>query len=225
MSIRKCQFVFVVMVLGMGVVSKPAEASGLIGSTLEWQYYAGGSALLNNADSNTGGSFVDTGTGVGGTFIEPLQGSSALTVFNIDATATTITFDYSVGPASDSWNSPTSIALAPTIYNGIAISLLSAGTFLNVSIDPATNMDGFVASDLSFTGDQIEVNWAGLDFTNTTEVVLDVTSGATSSVPEPGTIVLFLTAGVSLFLKVARSHAPGGRQLLLDDGRIRVFGR
>ena len=98
--------------------------------------------MANNADSNTNGSFVDTGSGVGGTFIEPLTDSPDLTIFNIDATDSTITFDYSVGPASDSW-SGSRLSLAPTIDNGVAINLYSAGTFLSVSIDPATNMPGF----------------------------------------------------------------------------------
>ena len=195
------------MVLGMGIISRPAEASGLIGSTLEWQYYAGGSTLANNAGSNTSGSFVDTGSGVGGTFIEPLTGSPDLTIFNIDATGTTITFDYSPVPAPDSWSNSL-LSLAPTIYNGIAINLYSAGTFLSVTIDQAgTNMVSFGPGDLSFTGNQIQVNWANLDFNSSTMVTLDVTLGP-PSVPEPRTILLFLTSGVFLFWKLARSPEP-----------------
>jgi len=204
MSIRNCQLAVALLVFGMGVISRPAEAGGLIGSTLEWQYYAGGGAYANNADSNTSGSFVDTGSGVGGTFIEPFTGSPDLTIFNIDATDSTITFDYSVGPASDSWSN-SRLSLAPTIYNGIAVNLYSAGTFLSVSIDPATNMPGFGPGDLSFTGNQIQVNWANLDFTNSPVVTLDVTLGP-PGVPEPGTILLCLASGVFLFWKVTRSH-------------------
>ncbi|HML18351.1 MAG TPA: PEP-CTERM sorting domain-containing protein, partial [Bryobacteraceae bacterium] len=50
---------------------------------------------------------------------------------------------------------------------------------------------GFNSSDLSFTASQIQVNWAGLSFSTSTEVVLDVT---TSSVPEPATFALIGSA-------------------------------
>jgi hypothetical protein len=183
----------------------PAEASGLIGSTLDWQYYAGGGALPNNADSNTGGSFMDTGSGAGGTFIEPLNGTpDNVTVFNIDATDSTITFDYSVDDGQVQWSgSPPS--LAPTIDNGIAITLGSSGSFSSVTIDSATNMSGFGAGDLSYTASQIEVNWADLSFDTTTQVILDVNWSSTSPAPEPATIFLLLTAGVLLAWRTKRT--------------------
>jgi len=208
MGTRNSKTFLALMVLSTGVVSMPAKASGLTGSTLEWQYYAGGGALANNAGSNTSGSFMDTGSGGGETFIEPLVASPDITVFNIDATDSTITFDYSVGPGADQW-SGSPLSLAPTIYNGIAVDLGSAGSFSSVTIDGATNLSGFGAGDLSFTASQIEVNWSGLDFTNglvsapATIVVLDVTLSATNPAPEPGTVFLLLAAGVLSLPKLA----------------------
>jgi hypothetical protein len=174
----------------------PADASGLLGSTLEWQYYGGGGPYNPvGAGLETNGSFVDNGS-VGGTFIEPdVSSGDPVTVFNIDADDSTITFDFSagaaVGPESDS-----PLSLAPTIYNGIAINLLSGGSFSSVTIDSATNMSGFAAGDLSFSPDQIQVNWANLNFDDTTMVILDVNYSTTNPVPEPATIFLFLISAL-----------------------------
>jgi hypothetical protein len=177
----------------------------LIGSTLQWQIYGGGDAYNPGGTGvYTNGTFVDS-DGVGGAFIEPGQmGGAPVTVFNIDATDTTITFDYSVTGATSPWSGSPSISLSPTIYTGIAINLLSAGSFTAVSIDPATNMAGFGTSDLSFTGSQIQVNFADLPFSTDTVVTLDVTtSGAASGAPEPGTVFLLPIAGVFLFRRIA----------------------
>jgi len=77
-------------------------------------------------------------------------------------------------------------SLAPTINNGIAITLLAGSSLVNVSIDPATNMTGFGNSNFSFTNNQIEVDWQNLPFASSTIVKLDVTAGD-SGAPEPAT--------------------------------------
>lgn len=197
MALHKGSGLFTLFVLGAGLTAVRADA-GLIGSELGWQYYAGGGALGPSVGdvpvpgSVTSGSFTDTG-GLGGEFIEPTLNDSvpdALPVFDIYAGDTTITFNYSVSTPSIWSNSP--LSLAPTIDNGIAINLLSAGSFTNVSIDGATTMTGFDSSDLSFSADQIQVNWAGLDFDTSTVVTLDVTYSNTSATPEPATYSLML---------------------------------
>lgn len=197
MALSKGSVLFTLFILGTGLTAVRADA-GLIGSELGWQYYAGGGALdpavgdVPVPGSVTSGSFTDSG-GLGGEFIEPTLNDSvpdALPVFDIYADDTTITFDYSVSTPSSWSNSP--LSLTPTIYNGIAINLLSAGSFASVSIDPATNMTDFDSSDLSFSAGQIQVNWAGLDFDTSTIVELDVTTGTTSAAPEPGTSSLML---------------------------------
>jgi hypothetical protein len=190
MALQKRSGLFALVALAVGLTAVRADA-GLIGADLGWQYYGGGGAYNpSTAGSETNGSFTDTGSGVGGTFIEPIS-NTLETVFNIDATDTTITFDYSVDTASGPW-SGSPLSLSPTIDNGIAISLLSAGSFADVSIDPATNMTGFDSSDLSFTASQIQVNWANLDFDASTVVALDVTYSETSATPEPATYSLVI---------------------------------
>jgi hypothetical protein len=189
MALQKRSGLFALIVLAAGLSAVRADA-GLIGSDLGWQYYGGGGAYNpSTTGSQTSGSFTDTG-GVGGTFIEPVN-DSLDTVFNIDATDTTITFDYSVDTATGPW-SGSPLSLSPTIYDGIAVNLLSTGSFANVSIDPATNMTDFGSSDLSFTANQIQVDWSNLDFDSSTVVTLDVTYSEISAAPEPATYSLMI---------------------------------
>lgn len=190
MALQKRSGLFALVALAAGLTAVPADA-GLIGSDLGWQYYGGGGAYNpSTPGSQTSGSFTDTGTGVGGTFIEPVNGDLE-TVFNIDATDTTITFDYSVDTATGPW-SGSPLSLSPTIYDGIAINLLSAGSFPGVSIDPATNMTDFGSSNISFTADQIQVDWSDLAFDTSTVVELDISYSETSAIPEPATYSLMV---------------------------------
>jgi hypothetical protein len=189
-----------VLVLAVtGLIPVRADAD-MLGSTFGWQYYGGGSSYdPGTPGAETNGSFTDDG-GIGGTFIEP-TGAGPLPVFNIDADDTTITFDYSVDEAAGPWSS-SPLSLTPTIFNGIAINLLSAGSFASVAIDPNTNMAGFGASNFSFSANQIEVDWQNLPFSTSTVVEFDValTGSGAPDAPEPGTCGLILisisTAGL-----------------------------
>jgi hypothetical protein len=166
------------VVVGALLVSTAGTSRGdLIGSTVQWQYYAFGSAYSPNG----GGTFVDTG-GIGGSFTDSLPAGSSY--FDIAANGTSITFDYTFGDQSGRWSS-SPLSLAPTIYNGIAVDVLSGSTITSVTIDPATNMVGFDASRFSFTGTEIQVDWQNLPFVaGQTIVKLDV------NVPEPSSLVL-----------------------------------
>lgn len=157
-------------------IATPVSA-GLVGSDVSWQYYAFGGAY---AGVETSGSFVANGT-VQGQFIDPYN----TPFFNIIVADSTVTFDYSplYPPFQPPWD-PSVVSLAPTIWNGIALNFTGA-TITGLSIDPLTNMSGFVPGDISFTAGQIQVNWANLSFDNSTKVVLDVTS-----TPEPGSVLL-----------------------------------
>jgi hypothetical protein len=154
----------------------------LLGSTMSWQYYAYGGAYTFGGGT-TSGTFVDTGSGVDGTFI----GGTSFIYFNIESDATSITFDYSVATGSSPW-SDSVLSLAPTIYNGIAIDMVSGPAFTSVSIDPATNMAGFGLGNISFTGSEIQVDWHLLPFDTSTIVKLDVS--APSGIPEPASMTL-----------------------------------
>lgn len=166
----------------------PAHA-GLMGSQLQWDYYAYGGLY------ETGNTWTVPGSG--GNFCI----ACGVTYFTITADDTSITFDYSVATAPGVW-SASGLSLAPTIYNGIAINLISGSPFTSVTIDPSTNMAGFDASRLSFTGSQIQIDWQNLPFDNTTIVKLDI-----GTTPEPSSWVL-LGCGL-VMLGATRQRARG----------------
>lgn len=162
------------------VVALPAASfAGLTGSTMGDQYYAYGGAY--NSQTN----FV-VGAGVEDSF---------LWYFNIDVDDTSITFDYT---DSSTWSS-SSLSLAPTIYNGIAMRMVSGPAFTGVSIDGATNMAGFDMSRISWTGSEIQIDWQNLSFTPDTIVKLNV-----EAVPEPATAAALALGGLGLMARRRR---------------------
>jgi len=207
MNPRIVNGLFVLVLSALGLMQASARA-GLIGSAFDWQYYAGGDALSASAPGSvTGGSFVDDG-GIGGTFIAPTS-NGPLTIFNIVSDDTSIAFDYSVyqydpGSPVGGWTS-SPLSLSPTIFNGIAIDLSSAGSFGSVSLDLATNMAGFGESDFSSSGNQIQIDWQGLAFETSTVVKFDVSLAESDPAPEPGTASL-------IFLSLLSAAAAFGRR-------------
>jgi hypothetical protein len=150
-----------------------AFAGNITGDTVNWQYYAYGGAY------GSGSSFTVPCSACG-TFMD---------YFLIDASANSITFDYSVYSDADPLWSSSTLSLSPVIYNGIDLQFSGGSSITSVSIDPATNMAGFNESDLYFTGNEIQVNWADLPFDSSTVVTLDV-NGTSTVVPEPSSLVL-----------------------------------
>jgi hypothetical protein len=191
---RRVYILIAMMLFGCLGVSTRSDAQ-LMGSTLGWQYYAYGGPY-SYPGGTTSGSFVVDGN-VGGTFI----GGTSFLFFDIIADDTSITFDYditTVGP--DFWAS-SPLSLAPTIHNGIAIDMLVGPLFVGVTIDPSTNMVGFDASRISFTGSQIQVDWQELPFDEDTIVKLNIAVRG-GNVPEGSSVLMFsgglLATGVGL---------------------------
>src|SRR5262245_6195402 len=111
---------------------------------MDWQYWFDGQAYTPPY------TFVANGGngGVVGTFTDGFY-----VYFNIIVNANSITFDYSARTGGSTWL-PGTLALPPTIHNGIAIDMLLGPEFQSVTIDPVTNMVGFDGSRVSFTGSQ-----------------------------------------------------------------------
>jgi hypothetical protein len=180
---KRVTLVSLVLLIVVGCAGT-ALATSLVGSTVNWQYYAYGGAYTQNFSGGTSsGSFVVACTTCGN-----FDG-----YFLIDAGPNSITFDYSVCTTTSScpntW-AASSLSLSPTIYNGIDLLFSGGPAITSVTIDPATNMAGFNSSYLSFTGGEIQVDWHSLPFDSTTIVKLDVNG---TSTPEPGSLLLLGT--------------------------------
>jgi hypothetical protein len=171
---------FVVAVVAASALAAPAHA-GLLGTTVNRQYYAYGGPY---SGFGSPGSFVANG-GVGGTFSP---------YFDIIVDDTSVTFDYF---SSETWSSSV-LSLPPTISNGIALDFVGL-TLSSVSINAATNMAGFGAGRVSFSGSQLQVDWENLPFNSGTIVKLDV-----APVPEPTTLLLLGSGCIAMLMRRRR---------------------
>ncbi|WP_252730710.1 PEP-CTERM sorting domain-containing protein [Colwellia sp. E2M01] len=170
MNIKMLKAAFAGLVLS---ASSFANA-GLIGDTIDWQYYYNGSAY--------------TYLGSPGSFVAGSTTDDFGSYFTISANDTQISFDYFIaGTTSWSHGSSSSTTNGMNIQNGIELfnidSLLS-----NISLNSATNMSGFTMTNIDFTTNAIAIDWAGLEFDSNTRVVLDIN---TTEVPEPSTLAIF----------------------------------
>lgn len=139
-----------------------ANAGGWVGAALGWQYYVRGSSY--NGLGSPGQCNVQSTATTCGTFTG---------YFNIITDKQSITFNYSPSGSGSQW-SQSILSLPPTIHNGVAINLTSPGRIMYVKIDPATNMVGFDTNRVSFTANQIQVDWQQLSYDSSTIVKLDV---------------------------------------------------
>jgi hypothetical protein len=162
-----------------------------LGSTMDWQYFAlGGPYTGPNI-------FVDCG-GVAGVFAD----KAGVPYFKIIADDNSVTFDYSSVTRGGTW-AGSSCSLSPTIHNGIAIDLISGPDFGSVTIDPATNMIGFDRGHISFTANQIQVDWQELPFEPDTIVKVDIVP-----IPEPSTLLLLAVGTVGVIGWMWRTKMP-----------------
>ncbi len=91
--------------------------------------------------------------------------------------------------------------------------------FTSVTVNPATNMVGFSAANITFDADNIYVNWQGLAMNPSTIVSLDINGGGGSvgSVPEPTSIALLGMGGIGLVLARTRRRTANMRRLAISE--------
>ncbi|MCR8923411.1 PEP-CTERM sorting domain-containing protein [Dasania sp. GY-MA-18] len=148
-----------------------AANAGLLGDTIDWQYYSYGGAY--------------NGLGSPGSFVAGSSTSAFSGYFTLSATDTQIIFDYDgSGTWSSSSQSYSSGGL--TIDNGILLYNIDS-LLTGVTINGSTNMAGFSASNITFNNNAIAIDWENLSFNANTSVVLDINS---TNVPEPGSLAL-----------------------------------
>ena len=184
---KRVQKILAAATLAFGA-SSAGDAQSFDGSTLNYQYYF--------ADSGTPYPAADNGSFVVGPGLEVTDVSDERATLDISGTNIFIDF-----LNSSNWTTAE--------FNGWVLSdeTDNLAAILGVTIDPATNMNGFSLSNISFTGDSIIVNWQGLSFTDTTVVSLNVVFGA-AAVPEPGTWAMMLLGFGAVGFSMRRRRRP-----------------
>jgi hypothetical protein len=100
-----------------------------------------------------------------------------------------------VGSAYIEWNYSGGGAAAPGGFNGYVFTFANAPTITGARLDPASTY----APAITFTGNQVFVNEAGLNIGATSMAMIDLTTAGTPTppVPEPETYALLL-AGLGI---------------------------
>jgi hypothetical protein len=164
-----------VLALGLsGLVATPAPAMGLIGRELEVAYYTPDTATVYGAAVFTPVSFV---VGLG----EETDGNvEGVTHLLVDFDEDSLRIQLQTILSNPTWGN--------TAFNGVIFTSALPLDIETATVDGSTTMSGFDDSRVSFTDDEILVNWAGLSYADGTTVNINFTFGA--PVPEPGSGLL-----------------------------------
>jgi PEP-CTERM motif len=154
-----------------------AEAGFLLGQTLS----------LTVQDTNRTAILGPISFVVNDTVEIGVNNSPIVVDFNLEVDDNTITFTYTQAAQFDT------ATFNGYIFKAISTSLPSFGS---ISIDPATTLAGFKASDLSLDSTDFFVNVSGLTAFTGTVLKLDV-APVPSAVPEPSSLALCGIAGLA----------------------------
>jgi MprA protease rhombosortase-interaction domain-containing protein len=194
MSSVRCLFAALAVGLAaLSLASAPASATGLTGQSIGVVYYHPDLATVYSGASFTPASFV---VGAGQETDGNIEDVTHLLVdFDdevLNITLTTILHDPPWNQSSPTWNN--------TAFNGMVFTSVLPHDIATATVGGATTMAGFDNSRVSFTSNEILVNWAGLSYVDGTAVEIVFTF-----VPEPSSATLLLGAGCAAFALRRRS--------------------
>ncbi len=179
----------VATLLGVLGLASPASAS-LIGVLLNASYRVPTSAVAYQQASFTPTDFtVESG-------IETVGLVENVTSIPVDINAFSLRVSFQTSLSDPRWNSAE--------FNGLVLTSASALGVSGGSVASTTTMTGFDASRVQVAGNQVLLNWQGLQYADGT--IIDVVFSAIA-VPEPASVALLglAFAGIALF----RRHARG----------------
>ena len=146
-------------IVAWGLAGLAPVQAGLIGKQMDAVYYYPDTSSSYTMASFTPPSFI---VGSGQETDGDVEGVTHLLVdFSDSALAITLTTTLS----SPTWGT--------AAFNGIIFTSPGPLGILNAVVDPATTMAGFDNSRISFSSDQILVNWNGLSYQDGTMVAIN----------------------------------------------------
>lgn len=148
--------------------------SGFIGTQMDVGYYTPDTNSPYAPAVFTPSNFI---VGAGQETVGDVEGVTNLLVDFTD-NMLSITFGTILG--NPTWNAAS--------FNGVIFTAASSLGINSVLVDASTTMAGFDNLRVSYTDDQILLNWQGLSYIDGTTVKINFTSAST--VPEPGTLAL-----------------------------------
>lgn len=170
----KKSFVAAATMAACAFTAGQASAADFLGATVNYQYHYPDMTSAYGGASN-GNKIVDGG-------IEVSNIVDGLGTMNISSN--NILVDFTSGATFNSAS-----------FNGWILRDLTdnLSAITGVTVNGATNMAGFSASNLIWDANSIAVNWQGLTFNSSTQVSLDVTfADSAAAVPEPATWAMML---------------------------------
>lgn len=148
--------------------------AGFIGTQMDVGYYTPDTSSLYASAVFTPSTFT-VGAGQ-----ETVGNIEDVTNIFIDFTDNILSITFGTILSSPTWNSNS--------FNGVIFTATSPLDIGSVLVDPSTTMAGFDNFRVSYTDNQILLNWQGLSYIDGTTVNINFTSA--SAVPEPGTLAL-----------------------------------
>ncbi len=131
-----------------------------------------------------------------GAGVETVFAVEGVTWITADFTNATLRLSFATVLSNPSWNSTTFNGMVFTRESGAPLTITSA------AIDGSSTCAGLTADRVSYSGDQVAVNMAGLQYSDGTELLINFEGGGVD-VPEPATSSMVL-AGLLLLGVAAR---------------------
>lgn len=119
-------------------------------------------------------------TFVSGAGVDTTAEIESVTRIAVDFTANTLSLVFNTDLTNPTWTAAS--------FNGPVFTSADALGILSATVDSLTTMSGFDNSRVSFTDNEIRINWNGLAYVNGTQVVLNFVTA--TAVPEPATLAV-----------------------------------